>query len=108
MKKEIKNRWFIAVGHGWGVIDEQYTKEEAEEMRVHKANWERAPAVKILAVDFFKLKDREIENHWAYKMIKEVGKIRPMTKGEKKIASELDKHFKKTNQRTLNPREGIK
>lgn len=65
-----KDRWLIAIG-SWGVIDEQYTELEAEEMRVHKSNWEQSLAKKIKYNDFLKLSEEEIERHWAYRMIKE-------------------------------------
>lgn len=67
---EKKQKWFIAIGHDWGVIEEDYTEKEAEEMRIHKAQWEGAPAIKITEENFLKLKDEEIEKNWAYKMIK--------------------------------------
>jgi len=71
MNTEKKENWLIAVGHGWGVIDGICSEQEAEEMRVHKANWEQAPALKIKYKDFILLKDEEIEKNWAYKMIRD-------------------------------------
>lgn len=37
--------WKIRVA-GYGTFDFEGTEAEAEEMRIHKANWEQGPAIK--------------------------------------------------------------
>jgi hypothetical protein len=40
------NSWVIYVGGGYGAFLFEGSEQEAEEMRVHKARWERAVAAK--------------------------------------------------------------
>ncbi len=41
-----KDKWYILVGGGYGGFILEGSEEEAEEMRCHKANWEKAVAKK--------------------------------------------------------------
>jgi hypothetical protein len=43
--------WAIFVGGGYGAFLFSGTEEEAEELRVHKARWEGAVALKRLATE---------------------------------------------------------
>lgn len=42
-------QWVILIGGGYGAFLHAGTETEAEEMRAHKARWERAPGKKRLA-----------------------------------------------------------
>lgn len=52
-KSTIPLRWKIFVGGGYGQFDFVGTEEEAEKMRSHKANWERAVARKKIDAEYY-------------------------------------------------------
>lgn len=46
-----KQNWIISVGCGYGSFLFKGSKQEAEEMRSHKANWEQVVCTKRLATE---------------------------------------------------------
>lgn len=63
-----KQEWLVAVAY-WGVVDFAASEKEAEEWRANKARWEASPAKKIKLSEFKSLSKKEIDRHWAYRMM---------------------------------------
>lgn len=59
----MNNHWVIYVGGGYGPFLFDGTEAEAEEMRRHKANWERAVAAKRPA-DAAEVATGEVSQCW--------------------------------------------
>jgi hypothetical protein len=57
---EVKEKWLICVGGGYGCFVFEGTETEAEEMRRHKATWEQAVARKTRASDKEKI-EKELD-----------------------------------------------